>query len=85
MKHVPMGFTTQQADTMLPAGLTFLGRTFSEATLIKLAYAYEQATHHRLPPPNFGPLPWFQAPCRRPAKEPGMRAATQHQARSVPL
>jgi Asp-tRNA(Asn)/Glu-tRNA(Gln) amidotransferase A subunit family amidase len=53
---VPMGFTTQESDTMLPAGLTFLGRTFSEATLIKLAYAYEQATHHRLPPPGFGPL-----------------------------
>ena len=32
------------------AGLTFLGRAWSEATLIRLAYAYEQATHHRHPP-----------------------------------
>lgn len=54
---VPMGFTRQETDTMLPAGLTFLGRTFSEAILIKLAYAYEQATHHRQPSPIFGPLP----------------------------
>ena len=54
---VPMGFTTQDSDTMLPAGLTFLGRTFSEPTLIRLAYAYEQATHHREPPPGFAPLP----------------------------
>ena len=54
---VPMGFTTQEADEMLPAGLTFLGRSFSEPTLIRFAYAYEQATHHRKPPPLFGPLP----------------------------
>lgn len=54
---VPMGFTAQESDRMLPAGLTFLGRSFSEPTLIRLAYAYEQATHHRQPPPLFGPLP----------------------------
>jgi amidase len=53
---VPMGFTKQEADDMLPAGLTFLGRTFSEGELIKLAYAYEQATHHRRPPAGYGPL-----------------------------
>ena len=54
---VPMGFTRQDSDDLLPAGLTFLGRTFSEPTLIKLGYAYEQATHHRRPPAGFGPLP----------------------------
>ena len=54
---VPMGFTSQESDKMLPAGLTFLGKTFSEATLIQYAYAYEQATHHRRPPPMFGSLP----------------------------
>ena len=34
----------------LPAGISFFGRAWSEATLIKLAYAYEQATKHRKPP-----------------------------------
>ena len=43
---VPAGFT--QAG--LPVGITFFGRAFSEATMIKLAYAYEQSTHHRRPP-----------------------------------
>jgi hypothetical protein len=43
---VPSGFTTDN----LPVGITFFGRPFSEPTLIKLAYAYEQATHHRCTP-----------------------------------
>lgn len=43
---VPMGFTTGN----LPAGLQFLGRMYSEPTLIKLLYAYEQGTKHRVPP-----------------------------------
>ncbi len=47
---VPMGFTYE----LLPAGLTFVGRSFSEGTLIKLAYGYEQATKHRRPPAGFG-------------------------------
>ena len=34
----------------LPVGLSFFGRAWSEATLFKLAYAYEQATKHRKPP-----------------------------------
>jgi amidase len=34
----------------LPVGLSFFGRAWSEPTLLKLAYAYEQATHHRQPP-----------------------------------
>jgi Asp-tRNA(Asn)/Glu-tRNA(Gln) amidotransferase A subunit family amidase len=50
---VPMGFT--HGD--LPAGISILGRCFSEPTLFKLAYAYEQATLHRRPPAAFGPLP----------------------------
>jgi amidase len=45
--NVPMGYTR---NGVLPAGLTLLGRAWSEATLIRLAYAYEQATHHRRPP-----------------------------------
>jgi amidase len=43
---VPAGFT----PAGLPVGITFFGRAFSEAALIKLAYAYEQSTHHRTPP-----------------------------------
>ena len=34
----------------LPVGMSFIGKPWTEATLIKLAYAYEQATHHRRPP-----------------------------------
>jgi amidase len=34
----------------LPAGISFIGRAWSEPTLIKLAYAYEQVTKHRCPP-----------------------------------
>jgi amidase len=47
--NVPMGFTR---GGTLPAGMTFFGRAWDEATLIKLAYAYEQATHHRKAPPT---------------------------------
>ena len=34
----------------LPVGLSFVGRPWTEATLIKLAFAYEQATKARRPP-----------------------------------
>ncbi len=34
----------------LPVGVSFIGRAWSEAKLISLAYAYEQATKHRKPP-----------------------------------
>lgn len=40
----------------LPISVDFLGRRFSEAVLIRIAAAYEQATHHRKPPPAFPPL-----------------------------
>ncbi len=46
---VPMGFTRGH----LPAGLQMLGRPYAEGLLIKLAYAYEQATQHRRPPSAF--------------------------------
>jgi len=49
---VPAGFTTDN----LPAGITFMGRPYDEGTLIRLAYAYEQATHHRRPPATTPPL-----------------------------
>jgi amidase len=34
----------------LPVGITFMGRAWSEPTLIKLAYAFEQTTKARRPP-----------------------------------
>jgi len=43
---VPAGFTSDN----LPAGLCFIGRPYDDGNLIKFAYAYEQATHHRKPP-----------------------------------
>jgi Asp-tRNA(Asn)/Glu-tRNA(Gln) amidotransferase A subunit family amidase len=45
---VPAGFT----DEDLPAGLCFVGRPYDDANMIKFAYAYEQATHHRKAPPT---------------------------------
>ena len=51
--NVPMGFTR---GGTLPAGMTIFGRAWDEATLIKLAYSYEQATHHRRPPQTTAPL-----------------------------
>ena len=50
--QVPMGYTRN----VLPAGMTILGRAWGEPTLLKLAYAYEQATHHRRPPASTPPL-----------------------------
>ena len=38
----------------LPIGLSFFGRAWSEPTLLRIAYAYEQATRHRQPP-RFAP------------------------------
>jgi amidase len=35
----------------LPVGLSFFGTAWSEGKLLRLAYAYEQGTHHRQPPP----------------------------------
>ncbi len=44
---VPMGYTR---GNVLPAGMTFFGRAWSEGRLIRLAYGYEQATKHRRAP-----------------------------------
>ncbi len=49
---VPMGYTRGH----LPAGLSFVGRLFGEPELIRMAYAYEQATKHRRPPERFREL-----------------------------
>lgn len=49
---VPTGFV----NGALPVGMTFMGRPYDESTLIRLAYAFEQATHHRKPPMTTPPL-----------------------------
>ena len=41
----------------LPLDIMFFGRPFSEPTLFRIASAYEAATKHRIPPPDFGPVP----------------------------
>ena len=46
---VPAGY-----EHGLPVGISFFGRAWSEPTLIRIAYAYEQATKHRRPP-TFAP------------------------------
>jgi amidase len=42
---VPAGYVQE-----LPVGITFVGRAFTEPTLIKIAYAFEQTTKARKPP-----------------------------------
>lgn len=44
----PPGFTPKPA----PIGVSFTGTACSEPRLIELAYAFEQATKRRVPPPN---------------------------------
>ncbi len=46
---VPMGYTRGH----LPAGLQIVGRLFGEPVVIKIAFAYEQATRRRRPPAAF--------------------------------
>ena len=43
--NVPSGFVHE-----LPIGIALFGAAYSEATLLRLAYAYEQASHARRPP-----------------------------------
>ena len=42
---VPMGFVSE-----LPIGISFFGRAWTEPVILKLAYAFEQATKHRQAP-----------------------------------
>jgi len=56
---VPGGFSspTASAPIGVPVGLEFFGRPWSEPTLIKFAYSFEQATKFRRPPLSVPPLP----------------------------
>jgi amidase len=53
--NVPAGYVYG-----LPVGISFFGRAWSEPVLIRIAYAYEQASKNRKPPqfiPTLGPKP----------------------------
>jgi Asp-tRNA(Asn)/Glu-tRNA(Gln) amidotransferase A subunit family amidase len=54
---LPIGMRQLTATSSMPYGIEFLGRPFSEPTLIKLAYSFEQATRHRVAPTSTPPLP----------------------------
>jgi Asp-tRNA(Asn)/Glu-tRNA(Gln) amidotransferase A subunit family amidase len=47
---------TGPVPARLPLGIMLFGRPFSEPTLLRIASAYEAATKHRVPPPDFGPV-----------------------------
>lgn len=50
---VPAGFNSDG----LPITISFTGLPYSEATLLGLAYSYEQATQLSMPPTTTPPLP----------------------------
>jgi Asp-tRNA(Asn)/Glu-tRNA(Gln) amidotransferase A subunit family amidase len=51
------GTTKSTLPHPLPISITFFAGQGDEPTLIKVGTAYEAATHHRLAPPDFGPVP----------------------------
>jgi amidase len=48
---------TEPTPARLPLSVMFFGRPFGEPVLFRIASAYEEATHHRQPPSDFGPIP----------------------------
>jgi amidase len=54
----PGGFSapTTSAPVGVPVGIELLGREWSEPTLLKLAYAFQEQARIRRPPPGFAPL-----------------------------
>ena len=51
------GYERSVLDTPLPISMMFWAGPGEEAAVLKAASAYEAATRHRVPPPDFGPLP----------------------------
>jgi amidase len=57
--QVPGGFNAGfdgKETPEYPLGITFTGRAWSDATLLRIAYAYEQASLMRRPPPDLPAL-----------------------------
>jgi len=57
--QVPGGLISGVGDKETPdypLGITFAGRAWSEAKLLRLAYAFEQASNFRRPPPGLPAL-----------------------------
>jgi amidase len=54
--QIPAGFIGGDETPEYPFGFTFTGRAWSEAALLRFAYAFEQATRARRPPPGYPPL-----------------------------
>ena len=46
----PDDFPDEMDTASAEVGLSFIGRPWSEAVLVRLAFAFEQATRHRRPP-----------------------------------
>ncbi|WHT16325.1 amidase [Crossiella sp. CA-258035] len=68
---VPMGL---MEDTRMPVNLTFAGPAYQDNTLLSFAYAYEQATHRRVPPTRPAPLADETVElAKNPFPEPGTR------------
>ena len=56
--NIPVGFSTPTADAPIgvPIGMDLLGRAWSETTLLRIGYAFEQVGHFRRPPPSTPPV-----------------------------
>ena len=52
---LPPGTPRSTLAHPMPVALTFFAGQGDEPVLIKVGTAYESATHHRRPPPGFGP------------------------------
>ena len=54
--NTPAGLPADFNPQPQPFGISFTGSAFDEPTLIRLAYAFEQASHRRTPPASAPPL-----------------------------